>query len=263
MKNRLRIAFVLLAAVVLAATLYTNQEPSYEGKTLSDWVVALHGRTAMEPEKVSEAVHHLGTNSIPLLLEWLHKEDRPTWTYRLHHFKNSTIQFLVARGIIEPRGVTYHLDYRSSYRSLAILAFSELGPDGQAAIPSLIQMLGDKAQNTNELSAIASAAFVILSKMAPASIPALAKALSADDLQVRIMAASTLGNIGPSASEVIPILKKMMTETNIIIRMAAADILAKIGGQPADFMPVLIQCYQEANYDARNYIADIFRRNKE
>jgi hypothetical protein len=115
-------------------------------------------------------MRNLASNSIPLLLDWIKREDRPTPRARIAAVKDGAIAFLERHKVIRPGPHSIFMDWKESYRSLAQGALAELGSDAKAAIPALIQMLGTKGPTTNDFSPVAGNAYLLLPKMAPAAI---------------------------------------------------------------------------------------------
>jgi HEAT repeat protein len=223
-------------------------------------------RTTSDPIQCQEAraaIRHIGTNAIPVLLEWLQCDDRPTPTQRLLSAKQSSIQWLEAHRIIKARSHSSRPDPRGCYRCLAYFALEELGPEAAPAIPSLIQFLALKARTTNELHATAGAAFVALGKLAPASIPPLIAALSTPDDQVWALAAGALSQMGTQASIAIPAVRPRLQDPNPMFRVSAAEVMGKLGADPRQFMPVLIQTLHEPPPDMLTYKLDVLLQYKE
>src|SRR5436305_179973 len=73
-------AAVAVAVVVVAAAIWPDPEPRYNGKRLGEWLAI-----AFEPKLESwqriearAAVKSIGTNALPVLLEWIHYAP-PDW----------------------------------------------------------------------------------------------------------------------------------------------------------------------------------------
>jgi hypothetical protein len=236
-----------IVAIGLAILLRAPSEPVYRGRTLSDWIVATRARTSVD-EEARMAVRLLASNSIPLLLDWIKREDRPTPKARIAAAKDGGIAFLERHRVIKPRPHSMFIDWKESYRSLAQGALDELGPEAKAAIPALIQMLGTKGPTTNDFSPISGTAYLLLPKMAPASIPPLIDSLSSTDLQVYALAAGALGEIGPQASAAIPVIQTRLADTNVMIRIGAARVLGQLGADPSLFMPTVVESLRDPDY---------------
>src|ERR1035438_7008417 len=91
----IRNILIILAACVLGAiglNAFLSREPSFEGKRFSDWIWTMNGKEAgPEKEKARAVVRMLGTNSVPLLLDWLRQEDRPSLTERFDEVSTNLI----------------------------------------------------------------------------------------------------------------------------------------------------------------------------
>src|SRR5215471_537789 len=74
-KGRRRLLVVVLGLValtVLVAALWPSEkEPKYQGKKLSDWLSAYMNASPSEQDAAAEAVRHIGTNALPILLHWM------------------------------------------------------------------------------------------------------------------------------------------------------------------------------------------------
>jgi hypothetical protein len=80
----------------LALFLFFNREPSYNGKTLTEWIYSLGGRPGwpaqpFDDERV-KAIKHFGENAVPRLLEFIAASDGP--------FKTKVIRFVNHQVII-------------------------------------------------------------------------------------------------------------------------------------------------------------------
>lgn len=142
-------------------------------------------------------------------------------------------------------------------------ALTELGPEAETAIPALIQMLATKGPTTNDFSPIAGAAYLLLGKMAPASIPALIDALSSGDLQVYALAAGALGEIGPGASVAIPVMQRKLADTNVMVRVGAAEVLGKLGADPNVFMPTVVESLRDSDFTFLDYKLELLLKHKD
>jgi|ERR1035437_1192236 hypothetical protein len=251
-----------IVAIGLAIYLRGPSEPAYRGRTLSDWIVATRVHTTVD-EEARMAVRLLASNSIPLLLDWIKREDRPTPRARIAEAKDRAIAFLERHRVIKPRPHSMFIDWKESYRSLAQGALAELGPEAKAAIPALIQMLGMKGPTTNDFSPIAGTAYLLLPKMAPASISPLIDSLSSTDLQVYALAAGALGEIGPQARAAIPVVQRRLTDTNVMISVGAARVLGQLGADPAVFMPSVVESLRDPDFTFLDYKLEVLLKYKD
>lgn len=108
-------------------------------------------------------------------------------------------------------------------RAAAILA--RIGPTAKAAVPALIEALGDKNPETRSEVLFALAAIGPGAKQA---VPAVARALSDPEMDVRYAACYALGKIGPAAMSAKAELQKRLTSPDRFLRQASAWALAQI-----------------------------------
>lgn len=238
-KKVLLLAAAVLFVAVLCAVIFHDREPMYQGKSLSDWIVV----TAEHPrdEHAHQVVRQLGSNNVPVLLEWLRRQDHPTVRGLALKSKAQAIEWLEAHAVKKPMQHKWPKDWKSSYQSMAMTAFDELGPSAKEAIPTLIKMLDETDSKTGEPSKVAYAAFCSLTCLAPDSIQPLTQALESTNRQVGFMAAGALDWIGPRAKAAIPVLKKLLTNEDLEIWLQAANVMGDLGGDPEEFVPVLIE----------------------
>jgi len=112
----------------------------------------------------------------------------------------------------------------------AALGLNKLGPTAKAAIPGLIDILGD-----NDL-VVRINVFGAIRNIGRPAVPALTKALKSQDQSVRRSAALLLAEIKPSPKEVIPILIETLKSKTREFRftgLSPATALVEIG------MPVI------------------------
>jgi hypothetical protein len=272
MRKRFRIGLTLACLFAFGAAGYYynrySKEPSFEGKSLSEWVLTMHAKQAgPEQEEARTVVRQLGSKSIPLLLHWLREGDSPSLDERIYDLKSSVFGWLAAHHIIKPRSVTI-IGFHLNHRTVAGLALAELEPtDKKAVIPVLIQMLGDKKHKSDEMSGgisvLAGNAFTALPLLAPESIAPLIDALSSQDFQVWVLAKGALGNIGPEAKAAIPALEKRLRDKDPKIRVGAAETIGELGGDPNEFVPIIIQSLPELDSDDLDETLDILLHYKE
>lgn len=254
---------VILGVVAIGLAIHPRgpSEPAYRGRTLSDWIVVT--RVHPDDEEARMVVRQLASNSIPLLLDWIKREDRPTPRAKIEAAKDRAMAFLERHRVIKPRPHSSFMDWKGSYRSLAQWTLDELGPEAETAIPALVQMLGTKGPTTNDFSPVAGTAYLLLPKMVPASIPPLIDALSSSDFQVYALAAGALGEIGPQARAAIPVLQRRLADTNVMVRVGAARVLDQLGADPTVFMPMLVDSLRDPDFTFLDFKLEVLLKHKD
>jgi len=114
-------------------------------------------------------------------------------------------------------------------RAAAIIA--RIGPKAKAAVPALIDALGDENPETRNEVLFALAA---IGQDAKACVPVVIKSLADPDMNVRYAACYTLAQIGPAAMAAKPALRKNLGCPDQFLSVASAAALAGIHPQCAE-----------------------------
>jgi len=278
MKTRGRkLLLATLLVVGIAAILYgilylaSPHEPSYEGKTLSEWIIPFCRQTATnlyapggpehfkELQPVRHAVSQIGTNGLPFLIARLNRRE-PAFHRTARQLADK--QPLVALRLTDPRVP----------RVRAIRALAILGPAAQPAIPSLSAQLTDPVLAQHAVYALSGmgpdgmrALIDHLTNAAPTARMLIAMTLTTpnsfyrgenhidtnripDDIVIeglsrivkdptspfRIFAINRLGTFGSAASNAIPALTNLLTDPNLGVNMAAGSALRAMGYNAPD-----------------------------
>jgi len=120
------------------------QEPFYEGKSLSDWLLSgelsaqrarvayMQGlnQTAQEPSPVAQkALNQIGTNAFPIMLRWISANHLPYW------YKNLLSRLpLSLRNRLETPGKAV------TQAQLAVIGFNFYGERAAPVVPRLLKM---------------------------------------------------------------------------------------------------------------------------
>jgi hypothetical protein len=246
--------FVAVAGLLLyeVASL-PPREPRYEGKPLHYWLVRSRNERlpTSEQDKTQAAITCIGTNNLPLLLEWFREEQPPD--YEPAYYK--AINWLLSR----QRLTRFRLEatYRWSRPSMAFAVFAEYPQVAETAIPQFVAMLTDKEDLTKGLAGM------VLGKTGKPAIPALLAALSHTNDIARAIAVYALGENGTNATHLRPNLEAMLSDRSIFVRLNAAVALGKLGGDPETFVPVLLRCFHEGDDGTRSYAIEVLSKLKE
>jgi hypothetical protein len=228
-------------------------EPRYGGKPLHYWLVRARNERlpAAEQAKTRAAVICIGTNKLPLLLQWFREEEPP--------YSDPAYRKVINGLLSRQRFIRFRLEatYRPSRPSLAFWVFNEYREVAETAIPQFVTMLADKEDLTKGKSCM------ILGKIGKPAIPALLAALSHTNDMARALAAYALGENGTNASHVCSNLEAMLNDKAIFVRLNAAIALRKLGGRPGTFVPVILRCAHEGDEDTRLYALDSLGKLKD
>jgi HEAT repeats len=228
--------FVGLMLLVLLGLFWFSRDqlrrnPVYNGKALSLWLETYDpespfGSGSPEWLKTDEAVRHIGTNALPILLQMLCDTDSDlkirlaALAGRQHLMK---IHFVPAR--------TWNIE--------ASRAFIVLGDTAKDAVPDLI-----KAFNENHSVESQCAIENALKWMGPAARPALPLFLqtaSNPNNTVRANALWALGEIHAEPQVCVPVLIQGLNDLSDDVRASAAHALGKFGADAESAIPNLME----------------------
>ena len=251
-----------IALLVVLAFVYATRErdPFYQGRRLSEYLREVHGIGlgwgSMEQivpgivlnytarpgrTEASEAVLHVGTNALPMLVRLLGtRESRAKlWLRRLAE-KHPVFKRLVPPGP----------DTVFQQNMSALLAFYRLGPQAAAAIPKIIPMLEER-----DSAAVAAVALMYIRPERASDILSLTNVFrvrkrarsGASPEMLHCMAILALSTFGTNAAGAIPLLLQRLGSTNTEVAAASAVALARIGGPPDRVVPLILENLPQSN----------------
>jgi HEAT repeat protein len=221
---------MLCGSVAVAA----DQEPSYDGRLLSQWLgdllVGEFGSTATEG-----AVRAMGTNAIPTLLKWIAYEPSPSQrssqtgetvlSYRPH--------YPLSRG---------ELAQRSQY------AFECLGAVARPAIPELTRLARTSSDSWRAERCAAALAFI-----GPEAIPSFLSLATNGPPWTRSEALSCLARFAhdPEGEQAVPVVITCLGDTNTHYNIdgAAQGVLSSL--PPAVAVPAITNALQSPSARVR------------
>jgi hypothetical protein len=175
MRRRWKLVIAVLSGIALVLALVWPQGgPVYQGRSLRVWLKGFDAKTPESRWRSAEAVRHMGTNAVPLLISQLaHKRGpEPRWKYELRALLSR--QSVVKVDLFRPR----------DERGEALAALDALGPNAKAALPAIEKLLGERPADHRAL--------LVLAGIGPEAIPTLTRALTNDENVIRLGARSCL-----------------------------------------------------------------------
>ena len=203
--------------------------PVYCGKSLPIWLrnygwsssARLHSR---EWNEADDAVRHMGTNCIPVLLRMIREKD-------------SKLKLRLLSLAQKQRLIRFHFTTVAERNVEASRAFIALGDTARGAVPALARMY-DEDLSANSLGAIADA----LAWIGPASKPAISVLLRAatnSDSKVRANALWALGEIRAEPKLCVPALVHALGDSDEWAQLSAAHALGMFGTEAQSAIPSL------------------------
>lgn len=219
---------MLIIAVVVGVVclvLHKPVEPVYQGKRLRVWLQKYQG-TNKERPATDEAVRHMGTNSIPTLLNMLCAND-PPWRIQLLTWAS------------KQRYLGIHYTNPSVSNEQAFMGFQALGSDAVSAVPELIKILD---QNVSESSENYTArTLAVIGPEAKAAVPLLLRAATSTNVSDHSDAIWALGQIHADSDKVIPVLIRALRNPAMQDQLFAAIALGKFQGDAKSAVPALLE----------------------
>lgn len=137
-------------------------------------------------------------------------------------------------------------------KAVAVLVLN-IGPEGKAAVPALIEALKD---GDKDVRSFAAEALGGIGKEAGPAAPALVEALKDKEPGVRGSAAGALFALGPEAKGAVPALIVAFKDKDPGLRASAAWVLGGIGKQARPAIPVLIEALKDKEASVRARAAE-------
>jgi hypothetical protein len=224
--------FVVLCA---SAAIAADQEPSYNGRLLSQWLGDLQlGQAGVGVSPTEAAVRALGTNAIPTLLKWISYE-RPLSQQMSE--AQATTTWRPSRKLSPAE-----LAERSRY------AFGMLNAAARPAIPELTRLARTSSDPERAYCCAAS-----LASIGPETIPSLLSLATNSPPWTRYHAIGWLKRLArdPEAALVVPVLIHCLDDTNTYppIDGAVEGVLLAI--DPGVVIPALANALQSPSVRTR------------
>lgn len=212
-------AAILTILVVCFFAVQAPPEPAYRGKTLTAWLQTYApssrpGRHSAEWNATDDAVRHIGTNGIPVLLQLLRQKDSPLKLY--------LVEFAQKCWLIKGSFVS------SGERNIeASRAFIALGDTAKDAVPALIEIY--EANISVESRCAVEDALAWIGPAAKPAIPMLLQAATNSNARVRAGALWALGDIHDQPELCLPTLIRALGDSDNWARLSSVHALGGFG----------------------------------
>jgi hypothetical protein len=263
MFTRHRIIILLAATVLLLGAIFYavlrpahTLEPSYGGKTLSDWLTSRNMSwqciflewDVRVPQTEAAAIRAMGTNSIPFLLEWIQYESPAlkakifvlnnsfSWSesfknrllFKELRAENAAIAFVVLGSRADEVIPELTRLMNTSSSAIQVRAAHALGGIGKAALPPLMAILTNRRSDPDGTVMSAIRALGRLKLQSDLVVPALTNFLTAHEPILQACAADTLEQFGTEARPAVLFLQKLLNDSDLMVRESATNALLKI-----------------------------------
>ena len=271
--QRIRYSVIGLILVVLVAVLCitiwrrSRNEPTYQGRALSDW---LDDAIYADPKSVvwrnaQTAIQQIGTNELPHLLQRLETPFTDTdrsltqWIKNQSWLPDQTRDRLGDQSLLRLKQAaegfsalgtnaapaTHRLIYLAGVHGggLGTVPVYALEAIGSAAVDPMIQSLTN-SDRTIKLGALYGLRTVKIER----AVPGLLICLDDPDAHVREEAVSVLALIKPPKRDVIERLTRSLRDPELAVSRTAARALGGFGSAATNAVPILRQLRREAPF---------------
>jgi hypothetical protein len=223
---------------ILTLTFRRNHEPSYNGRTLSEWV-AIYGGSVGDASNIASpadrqlaanAIRNIGINALPYLLDWM--DATTSWHEIAAHFAERPPAWIIQHSPLVWVPGADALQVRTAD---ATVAFGALGAIGAPAIPELTR----RANLTNTPSR-REAAILALSFLEPSVAPHIKTIISNREPTARVLAVTYIRSLGTNAQPFVPLLiGYLLTNNNGFATTISARTLGELKLDPDLAVPAL------------------------
>jgi len=239
MQKRVHIALAVLLVILvgLAAWLGLRQrEPVYQGKGLSIWLESRYkGATKGNQDErqfAEQAIRQIGTNALPVLIEWLGAQDT--------RLKQVMITLAAKQKVLH-----LHLTSAEQRRAEAVWGYEVLGPLAVVQVPRIMDILTNEP--CADLRRAAGDALAAIGPEARVAAPALFCATKDRDRLVRVVAFMALARIRPDPPQTIPVLAAGLDDPFLCACLEAGGALMKYGPEARAAVPALVRMLAQNN----------------
>jgi hypothetical protein len=274
-RRRRFLILVAVCGVALAIILASSgeREPGYKGQTLTYWL----GKLSQDPSEneALTAINQIGTNAVPWLTKWIVYEPSKT-KLRLIDFTEKFPEKLQ-----RPLQVMITGDRMWAVRDeLAIIGFTELGPQARPAVPELVRALvrgkgvfgypltpalvaiGDDSippivnvmtnlANPKELRIRAVCWLGALRTENSFATSNLVECIQKQEPEVGLASAGVLARSQLEAEVVLPFLTNLAGDANSGIRKNVASCIGAYGPKARSAVPILLELQKDSSRDVR------------
>jgi hypothetical protein len=265
-------------AMALVVLLRYNPEPSYGGRSFSQWCalqaeLAQSGGREVERQEAIHAIRQIGTNGLPILIRSL--RDSPL-SQKLRGFadrlpaglsQTRLLRLALTGDRVEPTAVFQILGPQASpaVPELTALMQATNRPDiaseataclaaiGSAGVPALVEAMSDPHLPCCRFAAFefSNADPAIFGTNAALAVPALAKLAVDADSELARLAIRALGRINRQPQVAVPALIVALHSTDNMVRFDAARSLMWVGSSARAAVPALLQCFNDPDWGVR------------
>jgi hypothetical protein len=253
------IVLCLSALFIVVRPLVDAPEPSYNGKTLTQWLIEMQGQginDRIKYDECREAIYVIGTNAVPTLVQMVNRTDSPLkvkvieflgpkWSDRLkirsaeYYQSKATFGFSSLREksapAVHPLIALLHSNNRG-LQTAAAECLSDIGSEAGLATQDLVQLLHNTTSNDATLILSAMDGLRGSGRNPKVAVPELLIWINGERKSWNFVqhAVEALWPYGPSAKAAVPALQSLLNDPDPNLSNAAFHSLFMIDREVAE-----------------------------
>lgn len=246
-----------------------ESEPSYNGRTLSEWIdeeqrmdfyrqYEQGAPPSVTHQQVQSAVRAIGTNALPLLLQWL-RATNSSWKTTLARKTQTWPRWIqdnsALRELTESDAPQKHVRAR--------MGFQLLGTNALPALPQLLRIF-KSSTNPDEMYSAVATMTVLGADTIPPLLNVLESGADVSHREYAIISLGAMSNVGTNAASAIPVLLKIARDSHSphALAIAATRAVTSLGICPEQVVPFLISRMNSTNSTIRRDTVRLFGEQK-
>jgi HEAT repeat protein len=216
--KRIFAGMVVLTACIACADAAVGAAASYQGKPASYWLDEFDSPT----NNSIAAFKAMGSNAVPFLIKVL--ETKSSKLGEIADTARSKYSQQIPPIVEKSMPSAYRMQAR---REEAAYLIEQIGPEAEAAIPTLLKVFTDQTEDSR-VSQGARSALMAMGEKAATLVPIYLSWLKNTNVDVQIEGAVFLGSVGPKAKSAVPELLQAADSNDLQLRWSAAWALWRI-----------------------------------
>ena len=227
-KKWMAAALVIVSVVVFVWNLTrpAQDEPTYEGKTVTEWINAMDDvgdvEVVFRSDPAFQAIMSMGSNAVPSLLHH--------WTNRQSQTRMERLRDTANRNSFIDRKIKTNEERADRAHTILI----RLGTNAANAVPFLVETL---RTDRHQMGAAAADVLGRIGSRPDLAVPALIDSLSSPKPNIRWFTVIALGGFRKEAQPALPHLRPFLQSTNLrtaVIAVNAAISICQIDREDSD-----------------------------
>jgi hypothetical protein len=248
-KHRWLIPLGFLIVLLALGLMWIGQrviEPTYQGRTLTEWLL-VYSRDPGMANEASAAVRRIGPAALPWLVSWVDHQGVTDWEARFRKWTMRLPKTWQTNSIVQ----TLCGSQAFTHELIVNRGFLILGTNANPVVPALTKLMKGPPH-------IREKAMYALSYIGEQGLPPLAAVLENPKAENRDAAAAWIGtmhNLGTNEAAAVRALARCLNDSQWDVARASALSLGKLKAQPQVAVPALVKALAHVHPPVREAAA--------